>query len=107
MSLRISYQIGLPLGIGLACVLSGPVPSEAQNTDTPRASMRVSKENPPPPLDSNTFQKLFALCKPCENQEAWMQIAWIGEFWQGRQLAAKLGKPMFIFAMNGHPLGCV
>jgi hypothetical protein len=107
MSSLHSYRHRLPLWIGLACALSGPALAQSQSVDTPRATMRVSKENPPPQLDQTSYRKLFELCKPCADKEAWTEIAWIGEFWQGRQQAARVGKPMFIFAMNGHPLGCV
>ncbi len=32
---------------------------------------------------------------------------WLGELWESRQQAAREEKPIFIWAMNGHPLGCV
>jgi hypothetical protein len=34
-------------------------------------------------------------------------VPWIGNLWEGRRQAAELEKPLFIWAMNGHPLGCV
>ncbi len=71
------------------------------------AEMRVSIENPPPVLTELTFDELFAACRPCADKEAWSEVDWVGEFWEGRRQAARQGKPMFIFAMNGHPLGCV
>ncbi len=81
--------------------------ASAPSEELPHSGSREGSKNPPPKLDESTFDKLFELCKPCTEKEAWTEVAWIGEFWTGRQQAARLGKPMFIFAMNGHPLGCV
>lgn len=75
--------------------------------ERPCASMRTSRENPTPELNENSFQKLFDLCRPRASKEAWTEVLWVGEFWEARQKAARLGKPLFLFAMNGHPLGCV
>ena len=72
--------------------------------------------NAPPPLTEETFAELFATCKPWahssdglagQSEEPWTEVNWLGELWEGRQLAAREEKPIFIWAMNGHPLGCV
>ncbi|MSS71785.1 MAG: hypothetical protein EXS64_09885 [Candidatus Latescibacteria bacterium] len=63
--------------------------------------------NPPPELTDGTFPALFEACRPRASQERWVEIPWIGNLWEGRQQAAAQQKPMFIWAMNGHPLGCV
>ena len=72
--------------------------------------------NAPPPLTEETFAELFATCKPRahssdgaegQSEQSWTAVNWLGELWEGRQQAARKGKPMFIWAMNGHPLGCV
>lgn len=63
--------------------------------------------NPPPELTDGTFADLFEACRPKASQERWVEIPWIGNLWEGRQQAAAQQKPMFIWAMNGHPLGCV
>ncbi len=63
--------------------------------------------NPPPELNDRTFPELFEACRPRASQERWTEIPWIGNLWEGRQEAARQMKPMFIWAMNGHPLGCV
>ena len=64
-------------------------------------------ENPPPELNEETFAGIFEQCRPKASEEKWTQIPWIGELWTGRQKAAEMSKPLFIWAMNGHPLGCV
>ena len=72
--------------------------------------------NAPPPLTEETFAELFATCKPRahssdgpagQSEQSWTAVNWLGELWEGRQQAARKVKPMFIWAMNGHPLGCV
>ena len=60
--------------------------------------------NPAPVLTDETFEALFEACRP--QKERWTDIPWIGELWEGRQRAAREEKPLFIWAMNGHPLGC-
>ncbi|MSS72878.1 MAG: hypothetical protein EXS64_15500 [Candidatus Latescibacteria bacterium] len=62
--------------------------------------------NPPPALTDETFPGLFEACRSRASQERWAEIPWIGDLWEGRQQAAAQQKPMFIWAMNGHPLGC-
>ena len=63
--------------------------------------------NPPPALTAESFEALFEACRPRADEERWTEVPWIGHLWEGRQQAAALEKPLFIWAMNGHPLGCV
>ncbi len=64
--------------------------------------------NTPPALMEETFDELFEACRPRASEERWWtEVPWIGELWEGRQKAAREEKPLFIWAMNGHPLGCV
>ncbi|MDA0745897.1 MAG: hypothetical protein O2954_05220 [bacterium] len=64
-------------------------------------------QNSLPLLTDTTFETLFEACRPKASGERWTQVPWIGELWPGRQEAARTEKPLFIWAMNGHPLGCV
>ncbi len=63
--------------------------------------------NIPPALMEETFDELFEACRPRASEERWTEVSWIGELWEGLQKAAREEKPLFIWAMNGHPLGCV
>ena len=47
--------------------------------------------------------RLAALRAP---QQAWQKIAWRSDLGEARREAAGLGRPLFIWAMNGNPLGC-
>ena len=40
-------------------------------------------------------------------KEKWRKILWRHDLWDARIESAKTGKPIFIWAMNGNPLGCV
>jgi hypothetical protein len=58
-------------------------------------------------IDPARFQQLHALIKPRAAEEKWAQIPWIASLWEARQLAAREGKPILLWEMDGHPLGCV
>ncbi len=36
----------------------------------------------------------------------WQQISWLPTFSQGIEKAAEVDKPILLWTMNGHPLGC-
>ena len=40
-------------------------------------------------------------------KEKWRKIQWRHDLWDARIESAKTGKPIFIWAMDGDPLGCV
>ena len=61
----------------------------------------------PPTLDPDQLPKLQALIRPNERETAWLQIPWRSDLWEARRLAAREGKPILLWEMDGHPLGCV
>lgn len=50
------------------------------------------------------FRKLHAELVP--QNEAWKTIPWQTDLLKAQRLAAKENKLIFIWAMDGHPLGC-
>ena len=44
--------------------------------------------------------------KPTEKELAWAQIPWRTTFYDGLIDADKFNKPLLLWVMNGHPLGC-
>jgi len=44
---------------------------------------------------------------PSEEELAWQEIAWKTDLWEARKEAAKRGRPIYLWEMDGHPLGCV
>lgn len=59
-----------------------------------------------PPLTPQQFQQLQQVIPPDENTAKWMQIPWLTDLTQARQRAAAEGKPILLWEMDGHPLGC-
>lgn len=59
------------------------------------------------PIKPEHFQKLHALIKPQATEEKFMQIPWRTSLWDARKEAAKEGKPILLWEMDGHPLSCV
>ncbi len=58
------------------------------------------------PIAPEQFAKLQALIKPQPGEDRWAAIPWLTDLWQARQLAARQGKPILLWEMDGHPLGC-
>jgi hypothetical protein len=50
--------------------------------------------------------RLSALIKPDVGEDKWSQIPWMTSLWQARKRAAAEGKPILLWEMDGHPLGC-
>jgi hypothetical protein len=60
----------------------------------------------PPKVDGANFETLHALLQPTTAEIKWQQIPWRTNLWQARVDAAKTGKPIYLWEMDGHPLGC-
>jgi hypothetical protein len=60
----------------------------------------------PPAINPEQFAKLHKLIQPAEEEQAWTQIPWRSSLWEARQEAAREGKPILLWEMDGHPLGC-
>jgi hypothetical protein len=57
-------------------------------------------------LDTSAFRELMAYVRPKPEEVRWQSIPWQTDVWEARRLAAEQGKPIFLWAMNGNPLGC-
>ena len=60
-----------------------------------------------PTLDPATLPVLTALVRPRSEELRWLEIPWETGLWAGRAKAKALQRPIFLWAMNGNPLGCV
>jgi hypothetical protein len=56
-------------------------------------------------LTVDEFKTLHAQLQPAKG-EAWRTIPWKASLVEAQSLAARTKKPLFIWAMDGHPLGC-
>jgi hypothetical protein len=59
------------------------------------------------PIRPDQFAAVHTLIKPRAVEEKWAQIPWLASLWEARQRAASEGKPILLWEMDGHPLGCV
>ena len=59
------------------------------------------------PIKPAQFEKLHSLIKPQANEEKFMEIPWMTDLWAARKKASEEGKPILLWEMDGHPLGCV
>jgi hypothetical protein len=57
-------------------------------------------------LKPEQFAALHKLIQPRAEEEKWLQIPWQASLWQARKTAAAEGKPILLWEMDGHPLGC-
>jgi hypothetical protein len=58
------------------------------------------------PLTPQQFTRLHALIKPAAGEDKWATIPWHTSLWEARKRAAAEGKPILLWEMDGHPLGC-
>lgn len=69
------------------------------------AMLTVALLGADPDLSAAEFERLHAALQP-EADAPWRSIPWRVSLLDARQEAAKQKKPIFIWAMDGHPLGC-
>lgn len=43
---------------------------------------------------------------PTAEEELWLSIPWRLNLMEARKASIEQGKPMFLWIMNGHPMGC-
>jgi hypothetical protein len=57
-------------------------------------------------IAADQFATLHALIRPAAGEDQWAAVPWRTNLWQARQEAAAQGKPILLWEMDGHPLGC-
>ena len=55
-------------------------------------------------LSPQEFARLHGSARPAA--EKWTEIPWETDLTQARERAAKESKPLLMWVMDGHPLGC-
>ncbi len=78
----------------------------------PRA-VHVLAESPESPpvaadidLDEENYTRWRDHILPETSELAWEKIPWLTTFKDGIDAADRAGKPLLLWTMNGHPLGC-
>jgi hypothetical protein len=59
-----------------------------------------------PPLADADLAQLRKLIRPGEDEDPFATIPWETSLWEARRKAAAGGKPVLLWEMDGHPLGC-
>ena len=69
------------------------------------ALLLVLSPSIPAEIDEAEFERLHRELQP-DKSEPWRSIPWSISLLGGQAEAVRTGKPLFIWAMDGHPLGC-
>jgi hypothetical protein len=88
--------------VGLLAAVAGLVPSSplaGQTPDGPPAKAKVE-------LNDRNYAAWCKHILPDTGELAWQQIPWATTFKDGIVAADAAGKPLLLWTMNGHPLGC-
>lgn len=88
---------------------AGPAPLVQ---DPPDASVgSASADRPalpetPGPLSASEWRRLVDWLTPPREDLAWLELGWAPTVAEGVRRAETEGRPLLLWAMNGHPLGC-
>lgn len=72
----------------------------------PLGAQTVKPQEGAPALTAATFAGLWEHVVPEGSELAWQRIGWRGVLADAVQEAQRADKPLLVWAMNGHPLGC-
>jgi hypothetical protein len=96
-----------PLSLSLAVVLLGSALAQhnfaMEPNDTKEALSAIKSKG----LSTQQFKRLVQFIKPSTREDKWRETPWIPSIQDGRKMSVAKNKPIFLWAMNGDPLGCV
>ena len=55
---------------------------------------------------AQTAAQLIDVIAPAKQEQEWLSIPWETDLAEARRKAAAQNKPIFLWEMDGHPLGC-
>ena len=90
----------LPLVVAALPLLAAQAPKEARLGGVPVPGFAVRS------LPDATFRQLHAAVAPRGAGERWAEIPWETDLAAARKRAAREKKPLLMWIMDGHPLGC-
>jgi hypothetical protein len=99
--MRLSNRLTWPV-VGLVTAIAGLLPASplaGQTPDVPAAKAKVE-------LNNQNYADWRKHILPDTGELAWQQIPWATTFKDGIVAADAAGKPLLLWTMNGHPLGC-
>lgn len=71
-----------------------------------RAAILVALALVVPPQEPPDFEAVRAHVLPDAEEVAFRSLGWSASLWDGVVAAQETEKPILLWAMNGHPLGC-
>jgi hypothetical protein len=67
---------------------------------------RPAEERSAPPAPNRSLEERIAAVLPTEEEDGWLEIKWRTNIAAARAEAARENKPVFLWVMNGNPIGC-
>ena len=80
-----------------ALLAAGVAAAVAARADSPAAR---------PALSDAEYASVLTAVRPNPNEDLFDQVPWLTSLWEARRKAAREGKPILLWEMDGHPLGC-
>ena len=98
-------MISRALGAALAACVSVASVSVAEVAAQTESSRPVAASAQTPSARAD-FEKWLGFILPAPDELSWRKIPWRHEFGIALLLAKQQNRPVLLWAMNGHPLGC-
>jgi hypothetical protein len=70
------------------------------------AQTSLPRTLPPIPLNDQNIAQWRLYLMPAPQDRVWQQIPWRPGLWSAVLEAQRTDRPILLWAMNGHPLGC-
>ena len=70
------------------------------------AAVAVHADPAKPALGDAEYTSALKAIRPAPGEDRFAKIPWLTSLWEARKVAAKVGKPILLWEMDGHPLGC-
>ena len=97
--LRARLSVPLAILTLLVCV--------AVNAQEPATNKSIIEAIESPTLSGDQFSLMTNFIRASAKEDKWRETPWSPSIHQGRLAGEASNKPLFIWAMNGDPLGCV
>ena len=59
-----------------------------------------------PALSDAEYAAVLRTVRPAPGEDTFALVPWRTSLWEAREQAARQGKPILLWEMDGHPLGC-
>lgn len=94
-----------PIGAALL-VAAGPASPIQDPPESSMGSSAAELPETPGPLSEPAWRRLVDWLTPPREDLAWLELGWAPTVAEGVRRAEAEGRPLLLWAMNGHPLGC-